>query len=133
MREDRAKTFCTAIPSRTVSGWAGRVDGISATTGGDAILKLYVYGPGTVMIENWNERTNAAEDKLSVSRRTSMFKTIAGLKALDLVRFDGEFQPSDSDCFRTDGTVSADQDGNLAPTMMSPTFMFRFTDIHKLN
>lgn len=133
MREDRAKAFCATVNEGAVKGWVGRVDGISATTRGDAILKLYIYGTGTVMVENWNEKTNANEDKFPVPRGTPLFATIAALKDLDLVRFDGELQPSGSDCFRTDGTASADQDGNLAPTMMSPTFMLRFSDMRKLD
>lgn len=132
MRKERAAAFCSAVKDGLVKGWVGRVEEVSATTRGDAILRLYLYGPGTVEIENWNERTNAMEDRLAVPQDSPMFATIAGLKSLDLVRFDGEFQSDDGDCFRTDASAKADQDGNLAPTMMSPKFMFKFADMQKL-
>lgn len=33
------------------------------TTSGDAIIRVYLYGGGRTVLENWNEKTNAIEDK----------------------------------------------------------------------
>ena len=44
----------------------------------------------------------------------------------------GSFLPSQSDCFRTTGSETANKSGNLAETMMSPTFIFRWADVRPL-
>ena len=133
MRRARAKAFCSAVTDGQVKNWVGRAEAVSATTAGDAILHLYLYGPGSVEIENWNEKTNAIEDKMPIAQDSPMFSVISTLKSLDLVRFDGELQSHGNDCFRTDGSEQADEDGNLAQTMMSPTFVFRFTNVRRLD
>ena len=133
LRRQRALALCGIVPNRFVSDWVGRVEVTNATTIGDAILKLYLYGPNGSFIENWNERTSSIEDKFPISRGTPLFSSVEALKQYQLVRFSGEFQESAGDCIRTDGSTIADEKGNLAPTMMGPTFVFEFVKVSPLD
>jgi len=132
LRRQRAAAICAAVPRGIVSNWVGRVEEVSATNRGDAILRLYLYGDGSVFLENWNEKTNADEDKLSVPENSPIYTEISKLEKNELIRFSGSFQPSQSDCFRTSGSETANQSGNLAVTMMSPTFIFHWGSVSSL-
>ena len=133
LRRQRAAKICALAAGPAVANWAGRVEEVGATNQGDAILKLYLYGGGTVFLENWNESTNAIEDKLPVAEGSPLFDAVSKLKTNDLVRFDGSFQPHHGDCFRTHGSETADMTGNLAPTMMSTVFIFKWSSVRPLN
>lgn len=132
LRRRRAAAICAAVPRGVVSNWVGRVEEVSATNRGDAILRLYLYGGGSVFLENWNEKTNADEDKFPVPENSPVYIEISRLETNELVRFSGSFQPSQSDCFRTTGSRTANESGNLAGTMMSPTFIFRWDSVRPL-
>jgi hypothetical protein len=132
LRRQRAAAICAAVPHGVVSNWVGRVEEVSATNHGDAILRLYLYGDGTVFLENWNEKTNANEDKFPVPEGSPIYTEISKLDTNELVRISGSFQPDQSDCFRTVGSETADETGNLAATMMSPTFIFRWDNVSPL-
>ena len=132
LRRQRAAAICAAVPRGVVSNWAGRVEEVSATNRGDAILRVYLYGGGSVDLENWNEKTNADEDKFPVPENSPVYTEISKLKRNELVRISGSFQPSQSDCFRTTGSRTANESGNLAETMMSPTFVFRWVGVRPL-
>jgi len=45
LRRQRAAALCAAVPRGVVSNWAGRVEEVSATNRGDAILRIYLYQP----------------------------------------------------------------------------------------
>ncbi len=132
LRRQRAAAICAAVPSGIVSNWVGRVEEVNATNRGDAILRLYLYGSGSVFLENWNEKTNADEDKFPVPENSPVYIEISKLEKNELVRVSGSFQPSQSDCFRTSGSSKANESGNLAGTMMSPTFIFRWDSVRPL-
>jgi hypothetical protein len=132
LRRQRAAAICAAVPRGIVSNWVGRVEQVSATNRGDAILRLYLYGGGSVFLENWNEKTNADEDKFPVPENSPIYTEISKLEKNELVRISGSFQPSQSDCFRTSGSETANASGSLAETMMSPTFIFRWVGVRPL-
>ena len=132
LRRQRAAALCAAVPRGVVSNWAGRVEEVSATNRWDAILRIYLYGGGSVFLQNWNEKTNAIEDKFPVAENSPAFSEISKLERNALIKFSGSFQPNQSDCFRTTGSGSGNESGNLAETLMSPTFIFRWDDVRPL-
>ena len=73
------------------------------------------------------------EDKFPVPENSSTYTEMSKLVKSELVRISGSFKPSQSDCFRTTGSRTADDSGNLAETMMSPTFIFRWAGVRPLN
>jgi hypothetical protein len=92
LRRQRAAAICAAVPRGVVLNWVGRVEKVSATNRGDAILRLYLYGGGSVFLENWNEKTNADEDKFPAPENSPTYTEISKLVTSELVRISGSFQ-----------------------------------------
>ena len=65
-------------------------------------------------------------DRTLIDPELSMFKTLAGMKVGDTVRFSGRFSPSRTDCV-------AEQSFTLQGSMTDCAFTMRFTHIQKLS
>jgi hypothetical protein len=130
LRAERAKALCAAFPSGAVRNWVGRIDDISSTTNGLAIVKLYLGTGG--FVENWNTETNAIEDRLPIPIDSVMHQRLLEMKNADLVRFDGTIMLHRHDCLRDMTSDKADSGDSIYDVMSHPRLIIQFSDIRPL-
>lgn len=123
IRNIRQRTICSALQGRHADGWIAKISYLSTNGDGRGVITLEL-APG-LRISTWNNAVSDYSDKTLIAPDTQLFKSLAGMKKGDTVRFSGRFFPSDVDCVR-------EQSVTLAGSMKNPVFTMRFSSIGKI-
>jgi hypothetical protein len=123
-RSTRQQAICDAVINQSASDWVGKITRLSSNGDGKGVISISI-GP-YVQVSTWNNMIADVRDRTLIDPESSMFKTLAGMKVGDTVRFSGRFSPSRTDCV-------AEQSFTLQGSMTDPAFTMRFTHIQKLS
>ncbi|KQW20976.1 hypothetical protein ASC80_12520 [Afipia sp. Root123D2] len=123
IRNVRQRTICSALQGHNADGWVAKISYLSTNGDGRGVITLEL-APG-LRVSTWNNALSDYSDKTLIAPDTQLFKSLAGMKNGDTVRFSGRFFSSDVDCVR-------EQSMTLAGSMKSPVFTMRFSSIRKL-
>ncbi len=97
-RPARARAICAALPSRTVTGWIGKVE--TLTTNGDGKGVLSVGIAPDVNVKTWNNSLSDISDRTLIEPNSPLFSVAVSLREGQVIRFAGTFFPSQTDCIR---------------------------------
>ncbi len=124
IRKARQQAICSVLQGRDAAGWIAKISYLSTNGEGRGVITLELE-PG-LQVSTWNNALSDYSDKTLIDPDTQLFKSLAGMKKGDAVRFSGEFFPSTLDCVR-------ERSVTLAGSMKSPVFTMRFSSIRKLS
>lgn len=121
-RLSRKSTLCGAGLNRTVRGWIGQVSELSSNNDGYGVIHIDVAR--NAKVGTWNNSFSDVGSNTLIKPNTDLHQQSVKLSEGDIVSFDGQFLPSDSDCFKE---MSVTQAGS----MQEPVFIFKFSRIEK--
>jgi len=97
-RPARAADVCSLMKSTKVIDWAGVVSKLSSNNDGKGVLGVSVGED--VYLSTWNNSISDSGDHTLIEPNSILFKQASALSEGKLVKFSGNFLPSDVDCLR---------------------------------
>lgn len=122
-RPSRAQALCSALPNRTVNGWIGRVSKLNTNNQGKGVLEVEIGRD--ILIKTWNNSFSDISNKTLIEPSSALFSVAIQLKKGQLVRLNGQFFASETDCI-SESSVS------LSGSINEPEFIFRFQSITQI-
>ena len=119
-RAMRKKEICAVLHSMSVQQWKGTIAKLSSNSEGKGVL--YVKIAPDVQLTTWNNRISDMSDDTLIEPSSSLFQTLSHLKTGDAVTISGSFVQADQDCVKESSMT-------LSGSMLSPDFVFRFSEV----
>lgn len=123
-RPARAKALCAAVPSKTATGWIGKVASLSTNGDGKGVLNVKI-GPDTY-VQTVNNSFSDILNKSLIEPSSPLFQIATALHEGQLIKFSGKFFPSQADCLQ-------ELSMSLSGSIQEPEFTFAFSSISPLN
>ncbi|MBH5372205.1 hypothetical protein [Bradyrhizobium glycinis] len=122
-RSSRKQAICNALQGQSATGWVGKIAQLTSNGDGKGVVSIELAPD--VHVATWNNALSDIGARTLIEPTSSLFKSLAGMKRGDLVRFSGSFTSSDVDCVR-------EQSVTLDGSMTDPVFTMRFSSVAKL-
>jgi hypothetical protein len=123
-RPARAAEVCGVIKSAKVADWTGVVSKLSSNNDGKGVLTVSVGED--VYLSTWNNSISDSSDHTLIEPNSVLFKQASTLAEGKLVKFSGNFLPSEVDCLR-------EMSLTLPGSLREPTYAFRFATVSPIN
>ncbi len=122
----RDQQLCQVLNSnKTVSNWIAEVADVSANSDGKGVITLLIAKDAE--LGTWNNAFSDISHQTLVEPNTPIFNTGASLKRGDIVQFSGEFFTDPDEGCLVESSLT------LRSKVRSPYFIFRFSDLAKVN
>ncbi|MCK1684667.1 hypothetical protein [Bradyrhizobium sp. 145] len=122
-RNSRKQAICNILQGQSASGWIGKLAELTSNGDGKGVVSIELAPD--VHVATWNNALSDIGSRTLIDPTSSLFKSLAGMKRGDFVRFSGSFTSSDVDCVR-------EQSVTLDGSMTDPVFTMRFSSVAKL-
>jgi hypothetical protein len=117
-RSARAIAVCQLFGRRqTFDGWIGIVETLSSNSEGKGVLKIRI-GPD-IHVGTWNNSLSDIGDHTLIDPTSSLFADLSAMFTGQIVKFDGRFIASETDCVRESSMT-------LGGSMTKPDYIVRF-------
>ncbi|WP_407114239.1 hypothetical protein [Bradyrhizobium sp. LMG 9283] len=122
-RNSRKQAICNVLQGQSATGWIGKIAQLSSNGDGKGVISIELAPD--VHVATWNNALSDIGSRTLIEPTSSLFKSLAGMKRGDMVKFSGNFTSSDVDCVR-------EQSVTLDGSMTDPVFTMRFSSVAKL-
>jgi len=119
-RPARALELCEFFKSTSVRDWTGVISHLGTNNDGSGFLTIKIADD--VEIGSWNNAVSDTFHRTLIEPDSAVYRSALELRKGMPVIFSGEFFRKDSDCLHESSRT-------MRSSMISPTFIFKFTNV----